>query len=63
MGESQIGEGKRENEIFVWTNSMVSSECQAMMEDRAQGLTYQDVQAGGLEQSDLVSNAEPSEAR
>ena len=42
---------------------MVSSECQAMIEDGAQGLTYEDIQAGGLEQSDLVSNAEPGEAR
>lgn len=61
--ESQTGAGNRDNEISVWTNSMVSSEGQALMEDRAQGLTHQDVQAGSLEQSDLVSNAETGEAR
>ena len=60
--ESQTGAGNRDNEISVWTNSMVSSEGQALMEDRAQGLTHQDVQAGSLEEGDLVRNGEGGEA-
>lgn len=42
------------------TNSLAS---QAVEGDRPPGLTHQDVQAGGLQQSDLVSNAKPGKAR
>lgn len=56
-----MGAGE-DNEFFVWTNSLVSHEGRAVAGGRPPGLTYQDVQAGGLEQSDLVGNAEPRKA-